>query len=193
MSLVTLLATEDFLTVMSDGRITCSDENASRVVCESYFKILCPKHHYFIAFTGDLTAIEDFNGMSGILSPEKDWEAFSVKMHKKLMELTQGEVYVSYALGGKNIRNEIEFFIFGTHRNRVEHVRAIGPGSMKFRALVSENIDMGSFAREISGFLDEMEARTPENALGVQKQITERVAALDKTVNTNTYHIIIEK
>ncbi|MCX7710219.1 MAG: hypothetical protein N2484_10265 [Clostridia bacterium] len=193
MSLVTILATESFLSVMSDGRITYSDEKVSRIVYEDYFKIIHPSPNYFVAFTGDLTAIETFNKTSGILSPDEDQKSFASKIHKRLLDYTQGEVYVNYAIGGKNCNNEIEFFIFSSYSDAVEHSKPNNKNNMKFKALVSENIEIEDFAQEVSDLLNEIDEYTPQNAVQVQETITRLVSSIDPTVNDNTHYIIIKK
>lgn len=57
MSFVSVLQTEDFLTIVSDGRVVAAN-NENMILNEQYQKFILPTDQTFLAFAGDQPSCE---------------------------------------------------------------------------------------------------------------------------------------
>lgn len=121
MSFVSIIANTKFLTVMTDGRATEEDDTISN---ENINKSILVNDNFFIAFTGDEDGIYPFIEESGMQKPYSDYKKFAQDTKFKLMSSSLRKYKMNFAMGGKNCRNEFEFFSFGTYKHNFDHYKA---------------------------------------------------------------------
>ncbi len=185
MSFVSILATENFLTIMSEGRMMSHDKKVTR---EDYSKIR-RIGNYVLGFGGNLGPCAEFVNTSGLLRPIGNLDLMAENARARIEAFREHKVFVVF--GGRNGRGEIEFYGLGTEEMRLLHYKPTGDEiSFAFLNMPFQGYDLNNnFIR----FLGMTGYQTPEQTLRAQKMLNDDFAAINPVMNTNTFYEVITR
>lgn len=189
MSFVSIIATENFLNIVSDGRVT--GENKV-VLQEDYRKFISPTRDFFVAYAGNKEPCEAFVYESGLLSPNlTDMNTFTSTIAEKLQSEKYRGFKILLAFGGK-VGDCISFATFSTLEPKIQF-------------FTPKNDDICyTFLNNSSAVTVELETKliealrctgydTPEKTIEAQTILNNFVAGMDDSVNCNTFPLTISR
>jgi hypothetical protein len=187
---VSIVARENFLNVMSDGRVTGSDH---KIIDEEYQKYMCDNNS-FIAYAGTLEACEmvvrDINELVFI---DKDYSgAINVLLEVfKQVKLEEKGMKVMMALGGLNKNGEIGFYTVDSIKKESQaYIPKDDDIAYSFLNNTDhDDTDLKSKFREI---LKETGFDTPSKSIQAQRLMNNFVADRDISVNKKTFRAVIK-
>ncbi len=190
MSFISIIARENFLTVMSEGRVSREGKPTGEEDFKKFFRV---SPHFIVGFGGaDRALILNFLGETGLLEPNNgDFQAVADHVQAKLREkpYRHGKVFVGF--GGVNSNGQIEFYALGTGNTETRHFLPKGDDiSFCFFSLDGYEMDLQS---ELIKFLGITNYRTPAQTLRAQKLLNDAFAKINPSMNTNTFQAVINK
>jgi len=192
MSLVSIVATELFLCVVCDGRVMDHTKNP---VKEDFKKFIVPCDGGVIAFAGGKEPSIEFIYQSGLASATKDDLTsvdFANKINKELIRSPLSAFKIMLAFGGIDSKGTIAFHTFSSLEPKVQRYTPVG-NDISFAFLHNgENVDLDFGAALLDGFKSMGGLCSPDTTIKAQTMLNSRVAAIDDSVNDNTFsHVII--
>lgn len=191
MSFVSVIAKEDFITVVSDGQVTRNSE----AIQNNYKKFTKISNKQFIAYTG----IKEF--CEGLVSEIKykgneihNLNKIALDLDKKIKVIPYETYTVMFIVGGIGKSGNIEFYTL--NNNYSENLRYFNPknDSLNYGFLhngsLSSKINLENKLVEhlrITGF------NTPNKCIKAQKLLNKDIAQIDPTVNNVTFDLTIKK
>ncbi|WP_242280971.1 hypothetical protein [Bacillus cereus group sp. BfR-BA-01347] len=185
MSFVSVVGRSDFLSVMTDGRVT----DGEKILQEDYPKYRMIGENIIVAFTGDRAACE---WIFYVLNQEVVMKQDFMITARDIKELLNHHPKlkgcdVRWIIGGINPQNEIECITISTEEK--EPIRHEVP-SEKVLAVYAYAFDADQ--KELGEKFAEFIKQEGELA-SAQQLLNDYVADKDFTVNKNTYHVLIRK
>lgn len=191
LSFVSIVARENFISIMSDGRVT----GASGIpIQEDYQKFTVFDKSAFIAYAGtkDIceTIVRDYEGFFR-------WNIYDFSMWvKELQELfrtadfeSQG-LKVNLGFGGVNQDEKIEFHALSSSDLRLQSFFPV-KDDISFAFLNNTTLGDQIFNEKFVEFLKVTGFETPTNVIQSQKLLNNYVSQNDNTVNTKTFREVI--
>lgn len=187
MSLLSLIATNTFISFMSDGRVY--DHENNEVIDESFKKIFKVNNKVIYAVGGNFNAakvleehIHHFDGSNA--------RSFA---HSLFNELGNGKVHkeLHIFIGGTDEKNQIYYSGFSQNSTALIEIQ---PKPLEIRFACNEtgenqNINYFDLFDEIVN--QNKNYINIEKAKMIQNQLNNRISTIDKTVNTKTFHEFI--
>lgn len=193
MSFVSILATQRFITVVSDGRVINIAQN--KPIREDYQKFQALTNNSFICFAGDLEPCERFvRQLKDENQRLDDFQQLGKYTTSKLACYKDTGTRILIAVGGKNPQGEIEFFKFSTLDPCLKYFRPkakdIAYAFLHNSSGQAESLDLDEL---LITYLKEYGVDTHEKVTLAQKALTRDVASRDVSVNTNCFSHYINK
>ncbi|MEK4006480.1 hypothetical protein [Paenibacillus sp. FSL H3-0333] len=191
MSFVSIVARENFINVMSDGRVTGSNDE---VVDEEYQKYVS-NDKSFIAFAGTLETCEMVvRDIKEIVFDNKDYVgAIYVLLGVfKQIKLEEKGMKVMMALGGVNKIGEIEFYTVDSIKKEAQ-TYIPKDDDIAYAFLNNTEHEDVTLKSEFIGILKETGFDTPSKSIQAQRLMNNNVADRDKSVNKKTFRAVIKK
>lgn len=185
MSFVSIVSNNEFLTIMSDGRVMEGD----KIISEETKKFIVVDENYFVTFTGVYEHFFNFINNTGLNKGyEGELNDFAQSVYKQYIEKEYHKQNFTITFGGKNKQGNLEFYSFGNGDNSLSKSE---PKTRDYQFCLSNATDhvYNMFLK----LAQETAPRTPEEMLFVQQKLNEYVAAIDKTVNTNVFYHVIRR
>lgn len=186
MSIVTVLATTKYISVMSDGRITGDDGNVN---CEDYSKVLLLNKNTLIAFVGRVECFElllaecNFNNYD-------NYEDIALHTYEKFSKSQAYNRDLIIVIGGKDSNGDIGFYYFSNMGHEITHVKPKEDNAVNHVLLARKEFEIEII---LNALLRTIGFDTADKATFIQKQIHDYQALHDITVNANKYHVIIKR
>ena len=191
MSFVSITATTDFISIMSDGLVM----NGDLAVHERMKKYTVIDNRAFIAYTG---VLENITFILNLLPlTHYDFERWTheicalIKNNLSSMPFPDGQCF--FAIGGISDKNRVEYFAFGTHietKPRPYLPIEGNPRTTFLNGVVAASLPL-------SGKYNEYLNKTPKISVNdyvyAQKMLNDYVATFDPTVNNQIHNAVIEK
>ncbi|AHV96610.1 hypothetical protein [Paenibacillus sabinae] len=193
MSFVSILGRENFLSVMSDGKLL--GEN-NEVLQEDYQNFINIGNSAFIAFAGSQGPCEE---LSVQMLPYFDEKTDFAAIHQALVDFfkvddpSQRDVKIMIAFGGINLEGRIEFYTIDSGTSTSERYLPEGE-DIKFCFLRSGELltDLNVKGKMIE-LLRTTGAGTPTECISAQKLLNDYAADHDASVNKKTTRMVIKK
>ncbi|MGG1518730.1 hypothetical protein ABE504_25145 [Paenibacillus oryzisoli] len=190
MSLVSVVARENFVTVMSDGRV----QDKVGTIQEDYQKFVQLSPNLFLAFTGHAEPAEallkafEIQGFKNML-PEMAFEQFNFLITGLIKAFISKSPYkLLMAYGGVNEKNEVVVYYINSLDLSCDHY---SPKGNDINVICLGN---GHATSPLLGtYLNRTGSDTPQQILSAQRMLNDHVAELDESVNKHTFQLIIEK
>lgn len=191
MSLVTIMATDKFITLMSDGRVI-SDSN--EITDENYQKFLSLSNgKKFIAYAGTKDICEIF--VSTIRTMVEEGHSFTdinfvLSESMKTIAIPEGRIaLISY--GGLNDDNELVFYTVDSLNP--DDISLFKPTEKKYSyAILSNSEQKDDYSKKFVEYMKEIGINSPSDAIQAQKLLNSYVAENDISVNNVTYRMVIK-
>jgi hypothetical protein len=190
MSFVSVVARENFVTVMSDGRVQNNDE----IVREDYQKFVQITPDLFFAYTGHqpvgegiLKALEN-NGCYELFKT-LNFSLVNMIIRTTIEAVNQSNKFkLLVAYGGRNTNGEIEVFYANSIDMQSGHY--LPKGDAINVICLGNGIGTGALLEQL---LFQTGSTTPQQILSAQEMMNNYVVTHDPSVNTTTFQMIIEK
>lgn len=192
MSFVSMLATDQFISFMSDGRVTDANNNA--IVDENFHKVHRINEHTVIAITGSKsvsdTVIKNLDKFN-----HAKISTFAVSLLEGLQTIPNLPL-AFFIIGGIDEKGEIAYTRFESN-SKVIQVNTLPLGAIDGQILFNgEDLSFDPNAMFRSKILNLRNAGTninPLAALKIQSELNNEVALQDFTVNTNVFSELVLK
>jgi len=188
LSFVSIIATVNYVSVMSDGRIT-GDDNG--ILDEKHQKVLRLNENLIIAYTGRIEGINIFLHGLGEIKKDDDWTQIASDSYEKLINSPLKRHKMAFVFAGKNQHGEIEFCTFSTFGHPFSTMKSVENNEFCHAILVgpyTRGLDTEDIIRKA---ITEGKCSRLEQVIELQKQLNDYVATLDSTVNTVKFHGIV--
>ncbi|MBJ8006263.1 hypothetical protein [Bacillus cereus] len=185
MSFVSVVGGSDFLSVMTDGRVTHEGE----IVQEDYPKYRMIGESIVVAFTGDRAACEwIFEALNKEVVMKQDF----MKTARDIKELLNHHPIlegsdVRWIIGGINPQNEMDCIVISTEESEPIRYEVPSEGIMTVYAYPFD-AEYEELNDKLLEFLDQ-----EGKLISAQQLLNDYVAENDFSVNKNIYHALIEK
>lgn len=192
MSFVSVVATEGFVTIMSDGRV--KKVGSGEIIQEDYQKFIRVQNDKaFIAFAG----IKELCEAIAINIKKTIEEGMSFDKIQKILKLTitqiiPSELTVMFAFGGLNHSNEIEFYSYNSKYKKELHFKPVDD-QIAYAFLNNSSASEDEFNNKFINILRETGFSSPSSTIQAQKLLNEFVVTKDNTVNNKTFRMSIKK
>jgi hypothetical protein len=193
MSFVSVIARENFISVMSDGRVSHKGQS----VAEDYQKFVSFTPYFFIAFAGDKEPSElllqalKMIGLPDMIE-KLGFDMVSLFIQTSILTVAQKGYRVMIAFGGKNPLGEIEFYYLDTANPQTRKMTPKGQ-DIQYCFLKSENAQKINTDQLLIDTLQITGLDTSIQIADAQKRINDHISDLDTSVNKNTFQLIIER
>ena len=194
MSLVSTIATKDFITVVTDGRVTSFN---NEIIREDYQKFIQISNTLFVGYAGDQKNCETFIKESKLLGVT-NWESkdLSRYLKKKFACYKNKDRNVLIIIGGINRRNKIEFFTLDSRIGN-DTVKYYLPKNeeIKYALLYNDVIDKPNLElyKKLTDIMKATEIKSIKDVVKAQIILNNYVSDNDTTVNKNIFKLIIKK
>lgn len=191
MSFVSIVATENFITVMSDGRVTGKDND--EILQEDYQKFMeVANGKAFIAYAGTKDVCELIAQHIKIaIENGLTLEDSSRIVRESINAAVPEDLSVMFSIGGINELGKIEFYTYDSKNNLEQHFLT-EPGQISYAFLNNSSTDI-DFNDEIKKILRETGFSSPSETIQAQRLLNNRVADVDDSVNKKTSRFVIKK
>ena len=191
MSFVSVIAREDFITVVSDGQVS----RGNMVVQSDYKKFTKISDKQFIAFTGTKEFCEGLvneiefnrNGLHNLYNIVEN-------LDKNIRTIPCQSYVVMFAVGGVGESGNIEFHTI--NNNPSESIRSFSPKGDGLSYAFLHNGDLSSkinLQSKLIEYIGRIGFNTPNKCIRAQKLLNSDVAKIDDTVNNVTFDLTIKK
>lgn len=191
MSFVSMVATENFLSVVSDGRVT---DFQGTPIQEDFKKFIVPRNNTVIAFAGGKEPSIEFIATSGLLDADVDEITeigFAKRINSKLLSSPLAIFKISLAFGGRNSMGQIAFHTFSSIEPRLQSFSPSGNNHISFSFLLNGDDVNFDLKDALFKTIESFGIFTPEAVVNSQKLLNNRVASIDDSVNENTFSHVI--
>ncbi len=186
MSIVTVLATTKFISVMTDGRITGDD---GIINCEEYQKVLILKENTFIAFTGRVESFELLLSQIN-LDEYNNYKDFSLHIYEIFLRMITNNQKLVIVIGGINSKNEIGYCYFSNIGHALTEVKPSKDNEIDRLLLVNSGFGIEAL---LDNCLMKTGFDTLEKVIEIQGCIHDYQAKHDVAVNYKKYHVVIKR
>ncbi|SEM12407.1 hypothetical protein SAMN04487786_1077 [Paenisporosarcina quisquiliarum] len=191
MSFASLLATDSFISFMSDGRVTSVDNT---IVQEGYSKLHRVSDEIILAMTGSKDNAERI--LDNIHMYDKSSvESFTLSLLEGITD-NGPTPQVLMLIGGRNRLGKLVFTSVNTMTTHYS-LDTVEPGGVSGEILYnSQNLSFNAyeyFGVTVQNALKNNKIFDKETAFNIQKELNDKVAKEDITVNTRIFHEIIFK
>ncbi|MGC6588067.1 hypothetical protein ACPV3A_24355 [Paenibacillus sp. Dod16] len=196
MSLISVIAKENYCCVMSDGRVV--DQVTKEVIQEDFQKFINHNNRSFIAYAGGKDIIDML--VNNIEIKTNEFDLWLATFQQTFQELELRELYnidplrykVLLLFGGRNEKNEIELYSISSITGDVQHYLP-KDDQVAVTFLCSGNVANHSDIMEFMGAnLRSLGHRTPSDALSIMKLTNTYVSNIDWSVGKKTYRMVIK-
>jgi len=184
MSIITVLATKKYVSIMADGRVTGDDGSINT---EDYPKLLSLSANTFIAFTG---RVEYFEALLSACNfdASRDYHDIASHAYNKFLEMQFDTKNLIIVIGGKCLNNEIGYIYFSNIGHQFTHVKPEKDDEINHLLLLKS--EYGAKAL-LDGLLNSIGFDTIDKAFFIQHNIHDFQASLDNTINSRKYSMRI--
>ncbi|MEK4425884.1 hypothetical protein [Solibacillus sp. FSL K6-1523] len=191
MSFVSVVGMHNFISVVADKRATNSE--TGEIITENYSKIRVFNDSQFVSCTGKANAAEFvFKQCSDV--GYLDLAKAAQELKELIQEAPEYKIdNLLGVIGGKNNKGELAFYTFTNNPDiKVEEYKPNGT-NMSFTFLASgkvkeNNLDLDF---EFKKLYEEMKPRDIEEIINLQKNLNDKVADVDFTVNKTIDYIVL--
>jgi len=188
MSFVSVIATEKFITVMSDGLVynMITDEEIE----QRYQKFRKISENQFIAFGGDRGLAEKVVEDIGYQNEERELLPIAASIRETLIKEVSPQVASCQVILGGIEKNEIVFYSFNNDEKQellMKKPKGID-GEYSFLGSRENGLDLD---KEMGKIYSKYGFKTPTKALKVQKELNDVVSKVDPSVNRITFNLTI--
>lgn len=190
MSFVSVIAKENFITVMSDGLVYNSITGEE--LEQGYKKFRKISENQFIAFGGSKDLAEEVIKQIGYQQKERNLSSLAIPIREQLIKnIPPNEASCQLVLGGIEGRETIIY----SFNNDIEQDLLIkkprgGDVEYSFLSYSKNELDLD---KEIKKIYPKYGLSTPTRTLKVQKALNDVVANVDPSVNRITFNLTIRK
>ncbi|MCG3089142.1 hypothetical protein [Sporosarcina cyprini] len=190
MSFVSVIATNSYITVVSDGKVTGRDGETLETDYQKSRKI---SDKQFIAVTGDRDMADQIFGIATYKEEPYNLLNASIDLRKKLINAMRNQPrVVLVVIGGVNEWGKIVYYYF-TSKPEQQMIRGLPGDKHEKGFLSSDKVNPNKIEEKFDEFIDSVGIKTPHESLEVQRKLNDFVAGIDETVNENKFELIIEK
>lgn len=193
MSFISAIASQDFITVVSDGQVTYE----GKVIKEDYKKFRKINNDQFIAYAGAKEICEKFaEHLKFSASQRYDLKLVAEDLFSTIKSITPYERFkTSFIIGGISENNEIEFYTLSNNplEEKVKSYLSHGDGVSYGFLSNEENEDKINLENTLISHLSKTGFNTPNKCIRAQKMLNADVEKIDPTVNRRTFELIIRK
>ncbi|MGX5574892.1 hypothetical protein ACWKTS_26660 [Bacillus toyonensis] len=193
MSFVSVIQTEKFLTVVSDGQVT--NESDKTIIQKDYKKFKKISPNQYIAFAGskgwcellleDLPFKEKGHNLEQIVSGMKE------SISKLPFELGKSLLSV----GGVNEDEKLVIYKLSNQEDtEIDRVQASGDGisyALLYNGSMEERVGR-SLEKVLLEYIREIGYNTPNKAIRIQRKLNNYIADVDDSVNKITFNLMIK-
>lgn len=184
MSFVSIFATSDRLSVMSDGRVS----KGKIPVCENYQKFTIHETS-FVAATGSFIACKSLRDqVIEMFKTRNDYYSISEAIKLEICELKSKKEKVMISFGGKNSDGKIEFYTLSTSDDVMSHQVPKTKNDLEYNLLISDAVKETNFPDKIDFLLK----KNKYDIVTTQEQLNEEISNVDNSVNNFMINHIIE-
>lgn len=191
MSFVSVIAREDFITVVSDGQVTRDSE----VIQNSYKKFTKISNKQFVAYTGIKEICEALvNEIEYKGNELHDLNHIAMELNEKIKVFPYDTLTVMFIVGGIDETGNIEFHTLNNDPS--EKLRSFYPvnddlnygflSNGKLEGKINLTVNLIEHFKT-TGF------NTPNKCIRAQKLLNSDVEKIDETVNNVTFDLTIKK
>lgn len=193
MSFVSIVARENFLCVMSDGRVQGVN---GEILQEDYQKFIKIENRAFVAFAGSKTACEELAiQVVPHLYTNASFTSLALEI-KGAFERSDYEDYgtkVAVSFGGVNRVGEIEYHAVNSLTKKTMKYAPRGDDITYCFLQNGEALHQLKLEQELINIMRETGFKTPSQVIQAQKLLNNKVADIDSSVNKVTSRMIIKK
>lgn len=199
MSLVLVTAVEDYIIMMSDGRVTRTEYGMNLAVDENFKKLARVNDSVCIGFAGSKEPCEEavllLNGYDKkSLSLEEIFKIVyesSKKVYKKYTDMNV-EIKILMAVGGKNSENNIEFKTFSSDEKFEVNVHKPGKGDLYFTDISPTSTDK-IYSSLLAENIIKNQPITIENLKKSMEESIDKASEIDFSINKNKFVEVIRR
>lgn len=188
MSLVSIVAKNNFLCIASDGRVLGQEQE---IIDERYKKFRLPNPNCFVAYAGNKEPCEWFLKASALYHLDvMDYSKLATRVQSMLLNPPFSTYKILLAFGGVNPENEIEFYSLSTLEPNIQHLNP--KGSDVAYAFLNNSLikkfELETIFKEslqIHGF------NLPDQISRAQIEFNNIIADRDFSVNKNVFYSTI--
>ncbi|QWG75813.1 hypothetical protein EXW50_28070 (plasmid) [Bacillus mycoides] len=203
MSFVSIAMTEDFISVMSDGRVN----HEGSILREDYQKFaVLEGGTAFVTITGTRAQGERaIEVMKKSYNEEIPLAGLAIGLQtilsRDISHSVHPQIKLNMALGGIS-DGRLEVYTLSNEYESPKDVKMYSPkkGDMSFITFEADEVTKQNvnLTESFLGYLRQTGIRTleevnPKHFLQAQKQLNDFVASFDSSVNTNTFELVVEK
>ncbi|WP_043976971.1 hypothetical protein [Priestia megaterium] len=194
MSLVTVVARESFISLVTDGRVTDSENNS--VVDENYCKYRKISDSILIAGVGSYVQCKQIMAIAiNLFQAHLDIDVLAKQIKTQLVndvprEINPG-IKVSLVLTGLDSNNDVTVYIINNKSNELK--KPVKPKGKATCIVITTDEDNDEYYNEINNLFYKHRADAPESFLAAQKEFNDYVARENQTVNTIHFNYLIKK
>jgi hypothetical protein len=197
LSFVSIVSTEKFISVMSDGLVTNISPNKDVIrLEEDYQKFIRISPKQFIAFTGSKDIFEQIKNETPYKTERYDLKELANIFYKKSRAVPENEGRVMIGVGGIGQDDCIEFYtLTNSQEDLLKSFKPIND-EISYAFLESSYIDEKKHSEiniEFIKLLKKNGVNTVNKILRTQKELNMFVEAFDPSVNKRTFELYIKK
>lgn len=190
MSLISIIATENFITVMSDGLVV--DIETGVEIEQRYKKFKKISENQFIALGGDKGLAERTLEIIGYGKEEQDLASIVNPIREQLIkEIPPSKASSQIALGGIE-DGQMVIYSFNNDPDREVMIQKPN-GNIPVYTFISSSKSTMNLDEEIQKKFRPNKHNTPTQTLKLQEEINTLVAKVDPSVNRITFKLTIKK
>ena len=194
MSFVSVFATQDFITVMSDGLVT--KEKNQEVLKEDYQKFHLISSKQFMAYTGLKGRADQFKEIVKFSETGYNLSQLSQDLYNLINKsISPQEEKVSIVVGGVDLDSQIRFYAY--HNAPGRSIEKYWPVDSQPDCVFLESNYISymhnTLVEKFNGYIQETGYNTSDKVLRAQEMLNLYVDSLDPTVNKNTFSYSIVK
>lgn len=192
MSFVSVLQTEDFLTIVSDGRVVAAN-NENMILNEQYQKFILPTNQTFLAFAGDQPSCEAVaQRLVPLLQQNLNVEAIGDEIAGILADKKYEGYKVLVAYGGRTNEGKISFATYNSSKPGLKVYEAVGD-QINYAFLWNSNGSDLRVEKVLEECLSKATGLSSSEFIKAQEALNNIVAKHDKSVNCVTFSAAIAK
>lgn len=191
MSFVSIIASPNFITVMSDGQVT----RDGVVIKDDYpkFKKISPKQ--FIAYTGVKEYCEEIVNQVPYTPKMYNLADITNQIERVVIDPNLVKHKLHFGIGGVDVNEDVVFYTVENQKERIVNYfkpKNIDDINYAFFESGHANIQINLSIKLIE-YLRTTGFNTPSKCLKAQKLLNDFVASKDETVNNKTFYLSIKK
>jgi len=191
MSFVSVIARKDFITVMTDGRVSFAKQ---LILKEDYKKFKKISKKQFIAFTGNQEYCERIVSLFDYKNAQYNLKEISYQIHEIINQAPYVNFHVNLAIGGLNEDNEfVVYHVQNTLKQSIKELKT-KKNKISYGFLNSEYVEKNiNTEQKLVEYLRNTGFNTPNKCLKAQKLLNDYIASKDSSVNRNTFTLKITR